>query len=54
MKGEYYNTQENFNKLDALRRTEGSFGLAIIDAFFKADGGNRATLVAAFPWLIRS
>jgi hypothetical protein len=46
-----YNSDANFAALGELRERTGSFHTSIIKAFFLADGGNRATLVAAFPWL---
>ena len=46
-----YNSQANFDDLDALIDQNGSFSTCIIRAFFLADSGNRARLVTTFPWL---
>lgn len=42
-----WNTQANYDRL--LADNGGSFSVAIIDAFFKADNNNKPRLVAAFP-----
>ena len=46
-----WNTGENYCLLHEDRRTAGSFRVALIDAFFKADNINKAKLVMAFPSL---
>ena len=44
-----WNTQENYNRLLANKKTCGSFEFALIECFFKADNNNKVHLVNAFP-----
>ena len=47
-------TDGDLNRLHADRAAGlGSFDVALIDAFLKADGNNRAKLAYMFPWLMR-
>tara|TARA_X000000950_G_C13467326_1_gene478347 strand:- start:234 stop:434 length:201 start_codon:yes stop_codon:yes gene_type:complete len=46
-----WNTRENYNLLHDDLITAGSFRVALIRAFFKADNINKAKLVMAFPSL---
>lgn len=46
-----WNTGENYHLLHEDRITAGSFRVALIDAFFKADTMNKSRLVMAFPSL---
>ena len=47
-------TDGDLNRLHKDRASGlGSFDVALIDAFLKADGNNRARLAYMFPWLMR-
>ena len=44
-------SQRNLDALYVYKMTAGSFSLALITAFEKADGNNKAKLLDTFPWL---